>query len=972
MRFKMAFRRIFLCSILLALSTIQLSAQERYSALESWLSLESDNFRVTFLPQHQGIAEHALEKAESLLPQLRSYFQWQPEHRVEILISHTQDISNGYATPFPYNRIVLFTPKPGMHDELSDHGDWLEDLLRHELVHIIHLDKAEGAPRMLRSLFGRNLFLFPNLFQPTFYKEGLATYLETSLAKGTGRGQSAYYDMILRTEVYGGMLPLAKVQQQNPEWPVNQSYSYGVAFFQFLSEHAGPELAARLVDTMSKQIVPLRLDPPLAAHTPFVSIENAWVAFEEWLQQRYKEQIQDIFSATDTTRQQKLSHSGFFNGAPFADAQGNIFYSAFDPYQPQQLRQISPEGEPRNLHRLYGKTEIAGRTGNFLWYLQDSPCNHHRRSFDLYRLDLDSLDASRITHCSHYVQGLVTGENVESAHLLALKEINGRKHIVSVDIATLEERVLRAGELNENFASPHWLEPEKAIVYAYKPPHQPWQIARFNLGAKQHKVLVQDAEAGFYAVAVSPDRNYLYLESDKDGLVEIWRSELDGRQLQQITRSIGGATRPTIDLKGQRLIFRGYDQDGWNIYQAPLLPVSEADIALPQALKTDIEHPVHQADNKPALSLGKPAPYRALDTIWPTTWFFSFGSDRAHTTANLLLSGRDHLGFHQWALQAGRDFKNDLPLGQLSYTLYHHLNLSYERYYEYQIGDAGVPGPFVDEAITEERHDNVSAIGFYEQDLGSANLTWFAGVNINDEEYLNLINQRLFRDWHVRTLGGGMHFTSASRPWRALGPTHGRSIKATLERDRVRVLGAADGMLQKLKFSGKVWSLDWTEYLHIFKAQRLELRLFAAEAESGADPFDLGGSSLRSMFTDNLIHHRDYRLRAYPDRTPELRGRKPRIMSADYEFPMLRVHQGIAGWPVGMRDLSATVFYESGQADKRLERFDSAGVELNLGLDLGYSLLPLTLTGGVALPFQDTLVNRQKDANFYVNVGLGL
>lgn len=967
----MAFRHtgIWLALILVSLNS---TAFERYSPMDDWQSTESAHYRITYLPEHQPVALQAAVLSEQLLSELERFFDWQPEHKIDILISPSADTPNGYATPFPYNRIVLFPAQPGLHGELSDYHNWMEDLLRHELVHIIHLDKARQLPLTLRSVFGRYLFLFPNLFQPNFYKEGLATFIETSWDKGTGRGQSAYYDMILRSEVDKGLLPLSKVQQQNKDWPLNQSYSYGVAFYQFLEQLPRENVTKGLINSASSQLIPLRLNSPLAANTPYTSIEQAWQHFEEWLEFRYQQQIDDLRLAIEPARQRALTDSGYFNGAPYVDAEGFIFYSAFDPYRPQQLRQISPDGRVKDLLRLHGKTEIVGKNGNHLWFLQESACDHHQSSFDLYRLDLDTLKTTRTTHCQHYIQGSLNPISGQPPTMLALKEVNGSKHIVSVDLQTMNETTLLAGKLNENFASPRWLVPNETLVYAYKPPQQAWQIARLDRAKAEQSIVLQDDQAGFFAVEVSPDGQYLYLESDKNQVVEIWRSTTDGQQLKQMTRSMGGATRPSIDPVKQRLVYRGYDHSGWNIYEAPLTPVDEAQISRIVAPVPGFEQANIHAASAHSETPVSSRPYRAWDTVWPTSWFFNFSSDRAHTTANILLSGQDTLGFHQWSLQAGRDFENDLPVGQLSYTLYHHFNISYERYYEYQIGDASVPATFVDKAITEELHENYSASAFYDQMLEGATLSWFAGANVNEETYLNLVNQSLFRDWQVHTFGAGVHFYSASRPWLSLGPVAGRSVKATLEKDRVRTLASVNGERRTLSSSGAVWSLDWTEYLQVYQAQRLALRLFTAHAERGADLFDLGGSSLRSLFTDRLIHHRDYRLRAYPDGTPELIGRKPKLLSADYAFPLLRVNQGIAGWPLGMRDLSGTLFYESGQADKRFERFDGAGFELELGLDLAYSLLPLTVTGGVALPFQDTLANRQKDANFYVNLGLGL
>ena len=59
---------------------------------------------------------------------------------------------------------------------MLDNSVWLEMLLTHELTHTFHLDKVRGAPGVLRQIFGRFPLFFPNLWQPTWAIEGIATY----------------------------------------------------------------------------------------------------------------------------------------------------------------------------------------------------------------------------------------------------------------------------------------------------------------------------------------------------------------------------------------------------------------------------------------------------------------------------------------------------------------------------------------------------------------------------------------------------------------------------------------------------------------------------------------------------------------------------------------------------------------------------------------------------------------------------
>jgi len=115
---------------------------------------------------------------------------------------------------------LLVTPPTGS-STVSDHDNWLELLIIHEYTHILQLDKVSGFPSTLRKLFGRNLFLFPNILQPPWLIEGLATYEETDKARGIGRGQGTMFRGLMRQEVINGIKPLRQINQPLDSWPLN-------------------------------------------------------------------------------------------------------------------------------------------------------------------------------------------------------------------------------------------------------------------------------------------------------------------------------------------------------------------------------------------------------------------------------------------------------------------------------------------------------------------------------------------------------------------------------------------------------------------------------------------------------------------------------------------------------------------------------------------------------------------------------
>ena len=557
---------------------------------------------------------------------------------------------------------------------------------------------------------------------------------------------------------------------------------------------------------------------------------------------------------------------------------------------------------------------------------------------------------------------------------LLLKQVSGLDRIVQFDLDSQQETNITMSANSAQLASPRWLNGTKQTIYAKKTYESRWHIVAKDLGSNAERTVLRDNDANFFSVRPNHDSTALYFDSDKNKSIEIWQSRPNGTNLQQVTHSMGGASSAFPSYTSNTLTYRYYDHRGWSIAQAP---ISESDKTLKQSSApgqpgSGYRSAVTPLEYDSSSPLSSPKPYSALNTIAPRSWFFGVASDDAHTTANIILEGRDTLNFHNWALSVGNDFENDLPVFQSSYTLFNHLNLSIDRYYEYQTGDSNAPSGFANKAITQERYTEYSGTLFHQHPFEFSTIGLYLGMNVNDQEFTVLTSDSLFFERRVETFGFGLSYHSAITPFLAIGPTIGRRIKATLEHDSIDGTTYHSGSASPLKSTGKVWSLEWLEFLQLYQAHRVELRALVARADRGADYFDLAGSAPTSLFTDSLFHHRERKLRGYPDSSPDLISRKPVILTADYEFPLLRVDRGITGWPIGMYDLTGTLFHEIAKTGTHPDHFDATGFELNLGLDIGYGLLPLQITTGVAIPHQETLANQQKDANLYLRLGLGL
>ena len=212
-----------------------------------WKTIESEHLFVHFAEGNKVLAERALAITEVAHESLTKKLNWNPKEKTHIILSDETDQPNGFASPVFFNHTVLFLAPPTSVNTLEDFDDWFTTLITHEYTHIVHLDKSAGSPEYLRKLFGRFIFLFPNVFQPSWVHEGLATYEETDLLRGIGRGQSTLYASMMREELANGLQPISHVNLPVTTWPAGTTrYLYGVYFINFLVEKYGEEKNAAM------------------------------------------------------------------------------------------------------------------------------------------------------------------------------------------------------------------------------------------------------------------------------------------------------------------------------------------------------------------------------------------------------------------------------------------------------------------------------------------------------------------------------------------------------------------------------------------------------------------------------------------------------------------------------------------------------------------------------------------------------
>src|SRR6185295_13212546 len=96
----------------------------------------------------------------------------------------------------------------------------------------------------------------PNILQPIWLIEGLATYEETQLGV-SDRRDSAYFDMIMRMSVLDNKFPKLDQASDMDSWPGGTiPYLYGSRFYEYLVKKYGDRILSQISHDYSGHLFP--------------------------------------------------------------------------------------------------------------------------------------------------------------------------------------------------------------------------------------------------------------------------------------------------------------------------------------------------------------------------------------------------------------------------------------------------------------------------------------------------------------------------------------------------------------------------------------------------------------------------------------------------------------------------------------------------------------------------------------------
>ncbi len=694
-----------LCLALLLTSPLVLFADEQPQSDEpDFYSYETEFLNLVYYSKaHRGFVEHTARCFENSLAFHRKLFDYTPSGPVSVFLTDFTDYGHGGTSTIPGNFIVVgIEPFDYVYDTqpANERMNWL---MHHELVHVVATDQASRADERYRSLFlGKvapdsvnpismlySYLTTPRWYSPRWYHEGIAVFLETWMAGGVGRSLGGYDEMVFRTMVLEDrhFYDIVGLESEGTtvDFQVGQnSYLYGTRFVTYLGLTYGPE---KLIEWFKRADGTRRYFSKQFSNVYGVPLDDEWRRWIEWERQFQIANVEKIRSFP-TTSDQPLTRALGSVSRPFLDRKNNRILAAVN-YPGESAHIAAIDLENGRLTKLKNVTTPAlyyvaftafDEASGKLFYTTDNSTEWR----DLHELDPATgktrmvLEDTRagdlvvspadqaiwgVRHANGYSSLIRIAKPYEEGWTTLLTLPYG-KDIFDIDISP-DGKTLSASLIEVN---------GRMRLVSF-------DVEELRYGGDVYEVLFEFENNTPANFVFSPDGKYLYGSSYYSGVSNIFRYELEAREMQALTNAETGYFRPT-PLDDETLLAFRYAADGF-------LPVT-----LPIEVKEDVSaiaylgqevvkaHPIVKewtagspmqidlAEKKTRSGAYKPGHNLRVASLYPIV-----ESYRDEYSGGVRLEVSDKLELRQLSLSALYSPQSDIPSNQRL-----HLSASYRHW----------------------------------------------------------------------------------------------------------------------------------------------------------------------------------------------------------------------------------------------------------------------------------------------------
>ncbi|MEZ0390863.1 MAG: hypothetical protein ACAH59_01515 [Pseudobdellovibrionaceae bacterium] len=661
-----------------------------------WKVLKLPHFDLIYDAKHQELAELYADRLEDNRQYLTQYFQIFPD-RVTVILNDRTDLTNGYATPIPYQTMMLYPALPGPQETIGDYGDWARELTLHEYTHSLSFQPRRGVIKGLYYTFGS--IITPNILLPRWWLEGLAVDLETR-SSNKGRLKSPYQDGSIRAYVLENKLQSVQLAEINETsihtWPQGgRPYLFGSLMWSELIARYGAKNMQELLSRYGGRM-PYFLEAPIQDQTG-ASYYQLFVDMKDSLQKKVQFQVAELGKVAFSQGPTLTVKNGIENFHPVISPDGlkMVFLSKSDsnkrsvrilvrpsldvPFDgSQELAEIGQRfGEtlpelnpsPRRIDEREGADSPPGGTIQRLAWFPDSlrfvfdksdvPDRYHEIS-DLHLFDLRKMKVERITYRERAREAAVSPD---SKSLVFVKLEAGRTHLALFDLTEKTSKIIYSPALQTRISIPVFLSNSEVLFSERTDGRE--TLKKISLPSLQvQEVLSQYPDTRFASVS----KKGILFSSTMNGISNVYLTTPDFRTVRPVSHSSTFISSSSMDADRDELYVSELTTNGFQIRTLSLKngPALPASLPKVQPLLADrypaLNHQVSSIEKPPADDYSA-WPWM-LPRFWlPNLYFYDGGAVIGAATA-----AADPLQKHAYSVAAAHETETQETSSQFLYT----------------------------------------------------------------------------------------------------------------------------------------------------------------------------------------------------------------------------------------------------------------------------------------------------------------
>lgn len=954
-------------------------------------TITTEHFVIHYHTGQEELADRVAMLAERAYDRLTLGLGHAPALRTQIVLTDTTDGSNGFANAVPFPSITLYAAAPDTMSVLGSYDDWLDILVTHEFVHVVHIDTVHGATRLLNAILGFGVLgkvLGPNIVQPRWIIEGLATMYESDLS-AQGRHRSALFSMFMRMAVLDGRFQnIDQVNSGARIFPHGSGvYLYGLHIMHYLAQHYGEDKVRELSHIYGSRLVPWGINRALK-DVIGVDFDTVYAEFQTEMERRYFAEARQIRArGLRQGRRLTFTSSAGASGAHtrypvWSPDDRHIYFFDDDGHKQAGIRRIDAEGsrikegrgignqgQSLDIERVIdiedaGRPSFVGPNEDQIVFDMIGTHDLRYRWSDLYRWK--GPDRRGREQLTFGLRARTPDVSPDGRQVAFVRVDTGQSRVGILQLDTLEFVELEPLDKLQQSYDPDWHPSGRKLAYSAWRDGGFKDLYVYDLDTQETTRVTADR-----ALDESPewsgDGRWLLFSSDRTGVYNIHAYDTETGKIWQVSNVLGGAFEPSINHAGDEIAYVNYSSTGYDVWKMDFDPEALLEPLPPITAWPTVDDPRPELPDdegrQPSLDS---KPYRFYRTFYPRLLFpsaaeFEFGN--LFSSVGLTQSLEDVVGFHrlvgnfEWLTEVNK------PVGSVSYRfarLFPTFSFGFGRNYRVRNGYNRYvydppPGSSGFGSGTPYRLD-----GYLEQ-ITAANVDmslpvlrlarhsadFSIGYNFanyrNLDEFDNIVDpnspaSNLPAVGNVASIDLGFSYDNREGVQYAYGAETGRRVAGSVIVNDKRI-GSDYGDLRVTASYTEHLRMPWPGH------QTLGYRLsggISAGGLRGRGPFRIGGLAEEQDVIRTVI------ARTSLSDASSLRGYEPSVYSGlyygllnvEYRIPLLDVDRGVGSVPALFQRLVAVVFTDWGMAWTDPIRFKdlagSIGATLITNLEFGY------------------------------------